>query len=101
VADTHLFHEGLVVPDGDVLVHAGDLCRHGDLDELRRAADWLVSLPHRHKTHIQGILLSSSWNLGLTVMRRASSRLSRERTVLAPGSNLPSLRSTTTWSRTI
>jgi hypothetical protein len=31
VADTHLFHDGLVVPDGDVFVHAGDLCRGGNL----------------------------------------------------------------------
>lgn len=54
LADTHLFHEGLEVPDGDVLVHAGDLLRAGSLDELARAAGWLRSLPHRVKVVVAG-----------------------------------------------
>ena len=54
VADTHLYHHELQLPDGDVFVHAGDLCRSGDLAELREAADWLKSLPHRHKVVIAG-----------------------------------------------
>ncbi len=54
VADTHLFHADLVVPDGDVFVHAGDLCRGGDLDELREAAAWIAGLPHRHKVIVAG-----------------------------------------------
>jgi hypothetical protein len=54
VADTHLFHRELDVPDGDVLVHAGDLCRGGDLDELRETAEWLAGLPHRHKVIVAG-----------------------------------------------
>ena len=54
VADTHLYTDELVVPDGDLFIHAGDLCRHGDLDELRRAAAWIASLPHRHKIVVAG-----------------------------------------------
>jgi hypothetical protein len=54
VADTHLFHRGLVVPDGDVFVHAGDMCRGGDLVELRAAAEWILALPHRHKVIVAG-----------------------------------------------
>jgi Calcineurin-like phosphoesterase len=54
VADTHLFHEELVVPDGDLFVHAGDMCRGGDLDELRGAVAWIASLPHRHKLIVAG-----------------------------------------------
>ena len=54
VADTHLFHDELVIPDGDVFIHAGDLCRGGDLDELRIAADWITSLPHRNKVVVAG-----------------------------------------------
>ena len=55
VADTHLFHGELAVPDGDVFVHAGDLCRGGDLDELREAAAWIAGLPHRHEIVIDGM----------------------------------------------
>lgn len=54
VADTHLFHDQLVVPDGDVFIHAGDMCRHGDLAELRIAARWIGGLPHRHKVIVAG-----------------------------------------------
>ncbi len=54
VADTHTFTKDLVVPDGDVFIHAGDICRGGDLDELRDAADWMAGLPHRHKIIVAG-----------------------------------------------
>lgn len=54
VADTHLFHDQLAVPDGDVFIHAGDMCRHGNLAELRIAARWITGLPHRHKVIVAG-----------------------------------------------
>jgi Icc-related predicted phosphoesterase len=54
VADTHMFHADLAVPDGDVFVHAGDLCRRGELDELRDAMTWIRGLPHRHKIVVAG-----------------------------------------------
>jgi hypothetical protein len=28
MADTHLFHADLEIPDGDILIHAGDLSRN-------------------------------------------------------------------------
>jgi Icc-related predicted phosphoesterase len=54
LADTHLQHDDLVVPDGDVLVHAGDLLQHGSLEELARAADFLRALPHPVKIVVAG-----------------------------------------------
>jgi Icc-related predicted phosphoesterase len=54
MADTHLFHRRLEVPDGDVLIHAGDLCRRGTVPELAEAVDWLRALPHRHKIIVAG-----------------------------------------------
>jgi Icc-related predicted phosphoesterase len=54
LADTHLQHDGLVVPDGDILVHAGDMLQHGGLDELARAVDFLRALPHRIKIIVAG-----------------------------------------------
>jgi predicted phosphohydrolase len=54
VADTHLFHDELVVPDGDVFVHAGDMCQGGSLEELERAVRWIRALPHRTKVIIAG-----------------------------------------------
>ena len=47
ISDTHSmrFH----VPDGDVLLHAGDLTRHGTLKDLEGTLDWLKELPHPTK----------------------------------------------------
>lgn len=54
VADTHLYHEELEIPDGDVFVHAGDMTRGGSLAELARALEFFRGLPHRHKIVVAG-----------------------------------------------
>lgn len=36
------------IPDGDVLLHAGDLTMVGELDEIEPAFAWLNALPHKH-----------------------------------------------------
>jgi Icc-related predicted phosphoesterase len=54
MSDTHGRHRRLTVPDGDLLIHAGDITRHGHLDELDDFNLWLGSLPHRHKVLIAG-----------------------------------------------
>jgi predicted phosphohydrolase len=51
---THGLHRQIVVPHGDVLIIAGDLTRHGELDELPDLNDWLGTLPHAHKLLIAG-----------------------------------------------
>ncbi|MEL6182414.1 MAG: metallophosphoesterase, partial [Myxococcota bacterium] len=43
-----------VLPEGDLLIHAGDLLQSGTLDELRRAALWFKSQPHRVKIFVPG-----------------------------------------------
>ncbi|KAK3049363.1 hypothetical protein LTR09_009282 [Extremus antarcticus] len=42
------------VPDGDLLVHAGDLANLGNVEEIQPQIDWLNSLPHQHKVVIAG-----------------------------------------------
>jgi Icc-related predicted phosphoesterase len=54
LSDTHLKTAGLAVPDGDLLLHAGDLTGRGSKDEVRAALRWLSGLPHRHKVVIAG-----------------------------------------------
>src|SRR6266545_2807137 len=54
VSDTHGRHADTVVPAGDVFVHAGDLTRHGLLEEVAEFDAWLASLPHRHKVVVCG-----------------------------------------------
>jgi Icc-related predicted phosphoesterase len=54
LSDTHGGHAGLVVPDGDLLVHAGDATQHGRADELVPFLDWLSGQPHEHKVFVAG-----------------------------------------------
>jgi Icc-related predicted phosphoesterase len=51
-SDTH--NAQPLLPDGDILIHAGDLTINGTLPELQAQLDWLSSLPHRHKIVIAG-----------------------------------------------
>jgi predicted phosphodiesterase len=54
ISDTHSLHGRFPVPDGDVLVHAGDATRRGSEAELRDVNHWLGTLPHRHKVLVAG-----------------------------------------------
>lgn len=54
ISDTHGLHDQIEVPDGDVLVHAGDLTSQGTPQQMRDVNDWFGSLPHRYKIAIAG-----------------------------------------------
>jgi len=52
LSDTH--SKTFDVPAGDVLLHAGDLCSWGSVNQLKVTVDWLLSLPHPVKIVIAG-----------------------------------------------
>jgi Icc-related predicted phosphoesterase len=52
ISDTHNLCEAVPVPDGDVLVHAGDLTMQGSGPEIAQAARWLGSFKPRFKAII-------------------------------------------------
>jgi predicted phosphodiesterase len=54
LSDTHSKVPDSGVPDGDVLIHAGDLTKRGSLEEIAAAGEWLRSLPHPRKLIIAG-----------------------------------------------
>jgi hypothetical protein len=54
LSDTHCSHAKLEIPDGDVLLHAGDFCTVGTPEELEDFASWLDTLPHLVKIVIAG-----------------------------------------------
>ena len=54
ISDTHGMYRNIEIPDGDVLIHAGDITRHGKLSELNDLNDWLGEQPHKHKIIIAG-----------------------------------------------
>lgn len=63
LSDTHLCHvespmyvggQELVVPPGDILIHAGDMTWSGTISELSKALQWIKSFSHPHKIIIAG-----------------------------------------------
>ncbi|KAL2267472.1 hypothetical protein VTJ83DRAFT_4749 [Remersonia thermophila] len=55
LSDTHnLALPPEAVPDGDLLIHCGDLTVGGSVDEVQRQVDWLKSLPHPWKVVVGG-----------------------------------------------
>lgn len=53
ISDTHCLTASNI-PEGDLLIHAGDLTNAGTPDELQAQIDWLDSLPHPIKIAIAG-----------------------------------------------
>ena len=54
ISDTHSMEARISIPDGDLLIHAGDLLGAGRLQEIELFDQFLGSLPHRHKVIIAG-----------------------------------------------
>lgn len=54
ISDTHSMHRQIAVPDGDILIHAGDCLGVGTLEELEDLDNWFSEQPHRHKILIAG-----------------------------------------------
>ena len=53
ISDTHCLKTSNI-PDGDLLIHAGDLANLGSAQEIQAQINWLDSLPHEQKIVIAG-----------------------------------------------
>merc|ERR1712159_362099 len=56
ISDTHGLQERLTckIPDGDVLIHAGDFTNTGELKQIQAFSKWINTLPHKYKIVIAG-----------------------------------------------
>ena len=54
ISDTHGLHRGLDLPQGDILIHAGDFTRHGSLQDAEDFNAWLATLDYQHKFLVLG-----------------------------------------------
>ncbi|MCW5959686.1 MAG: metallophosphatase domain-containing protein [Pyrinomonadaceae bacterium] len=54
ISDTHNCNEQIRVPDGDILVHAGDATISGTVAEVAAFNRWFSGLPHKHKIFVAG-----------------------------------------------
>jgi len=53
LSDTHGF-QSVAVPDGDVLVMAGDSTSHGTTMQMIAFINWFEQFPHKHKIYVAG-----------------------------------------------
>ncbi|KAG8774416.1 hypothetical protein FRC12_001985 [Ceratobasidium sp. 428] len=71
ISDTHGTEPP--VPEGDILIHAGDLTDIGSADQLRAAATWISSLSHPIK-----LVIAGNHDLGLDAEYCETSQCSAE-----------------------
>ena len=74
ISDTHNQHNEINIPEGDILIHAGDFTTLGKFDEITSFNSWLGELPHKHKIIIAGNhdrLFESDPNLAKSLITNA------------------------------
>ena len=56
ISDTHDQHDRMLapIPDGDILIHAGDATMMGRINEIAAFGAWFRNLPHKHKVLVAG-----------------------------------------------
>ena len=56
ISDTHTLQLGMInqVPDGDVLIHCGDVSNRGSQWDIEDFLEWFSAFPHKHKIFIAG-----------------------------------------------
>jgi len=54
ISDTHGRHQQLQLPEGDMIIHAGDVSSRGTPSEIERFIEWYESLDYQYKIFIAG-----------------------------------------------
>lgn len=54
ISDTHGYHSDLILPEGDIIIHAGDITKDGTEKEVNDFLSWFSSLPYQYKIFISG-----------------------------------------------
>ncbi len=54
ISDTHSLHDQIIMPDGDILIHAGDCTLDGKIVEAESFLKWFSGQPHATKIFVPG-----------------------------------------------
>lgn len=54
ISDTHTKHKDIKLPEGDILIHAGDISSRGRIYEVIDFIEWFTEQPHAYKIFIAG-----------------------------------------------
>lgn len=67
ISDTHLNQDDVELPDGDILIHAGDLASLGNFHEFRAVGQWFKEIKYKFK-HI--IIIGGNHDFSLMINSR-------------------------------
>lgn len=74
ISDTHCKHKKVTIPDGDILICAGDFTSIGQIHEVADFNNWLGNLPHPIKLVCAGNhdgLFEKDYSLGKSLLTNA------------------------------
>jgi Icc-related predicted phosphoesterase len=54
ISDTHGFHNALTLPQGDMIIHAGDVTKRGEKSQVIDFLNWYTNLEYKYKIFIAG-----------------------------------------------
>ena len=54
LSDTHLQQYDMKIPDGDILIHAGDFSMRADIKDTFKFFEWMRDQPHKYKLIVPG-----------------------------------------------
>lgn len=54
ISDTHGKHKELILPEGDIIFHAGDVSSTGTISEIQEFLEWFEQLDYSYKIFIAG-----------------------------------------------
>ncbi|MCB0845437.1 MAG: metallophosphatase domain-containing protein [Bacteroidetes bacterium] len=54
ISDSHRQHDKLTLPEGDMILHAGDISGRGRKIEMEEFLEWFSALPYQYKVFIAG-----------------------------------------------
>ena len=54
ISDTHTKHQDVIIPPGDLLIHAGDVTKMGNKEEVEDFLNWFKDQPCTYKIFIAG-----------------------------------------------
>lgn len=78
ISDMHTYHHEVSVPDGDILICAGDFTRNGRPAQIEDFARWFGEQPHEHKLLIAGnhdLMFEDAPEIAMMALRSGSENI--------------------------
>lgn len=54
ISDTHMHHKKIIMPETDMIIHAGDFTYHGEYEDVKKFLSWYGQQKAKHKILVCG-----------------------------------------------